>query len=157
MNQSFLDPLVEMLARTVPAGALQGKDARALARTLLEAWRPADAMEASMAARAIAAFFAAMDGFARAARPGLDDASVVRLRGNAVAAGRQFDGLLRTIRRQTHPQPRKAVSATKSRPAAEYQPPVPDWLPSVVRPAPAASLRDSTALMAPGPTVLVPS
>ena len=99
MNQSFLDPLVEMLARTVPAGALQGKDARALARTLLEAWHPADAMEASMAARAIAAFFAAMDGFARAARPGLDDASVVRLRGNAVesrsdaaGAGRTTDG-----------------------------------------------------------------
>ena len=102
-NQAFLTLLIDMLAKTVPADEGQAGTAReaglTIARTLLEAWQPADAMEAALAARAIAAYLAAMDSFARAAKPGLSDEKAIRLRGNAIAAGRVFDNLLRTFRR----------------------------------------------------------
>ncbi len=77
----------------------------AFARMLLEAWEPSDAMEAALAVRAIAAHLAAMDGFARAAKPGVSDETAVRLRANAMAAGRQFDHLLQTVRRRRQPAP----------------------------------------------------
>ena len=62
-----------------------------LARTMLEAFHPADATEAAAAARAVAAHFAAMDSFARAAKPGVSDEKAIRLRANAIAAGRVFE------------------------------------------------------------------
>jgi hypothetical protein len=76
-----------------------------MARTLLEAWQPADVMEAAVATRAFAAHLAAMDSFARAAKPGMSDESVIRLRGNAIAAGRVFDNLRREFRRLRRPAP----------------------------------------------------
>ena len=66
-----------------------------MACTMLEALHPADAKEAAAAARAIAAHFAAMDGFARAARPGIADDTAVRLRNNALAAARLADAVTR--------------------------------------------------------------
>ena len=57
-------------------------------------------MEAAEAARAVAAHFAAMDSFARAARPGVADEKAVRLRANALAAGRMFSTTLQNHRRQ---------------------------------------------------------
>jgi hypothetical protein len=156
-NQPFLDLLVDMLAKTVPAGMLSGQSALAVARTLLEAWQPADPMEAAMAARAVAAFLAAMDGFARAAKPGLDDAGAVRLRSNAIAAGRQFDAILRTIRRQRQPQPAKPpLSPAKPRPTQTAAPSIATCLDAVVRPMRPPSLRDSTALIGAGPIIPVP-
>ena len=58
-NPAFLALLIDALAKTIPADPDQSPAAReaglAMARTLLEAWQPADAMEAALAARAIAA------------------------------------------------------------------------------------------------------
>ena len=57
-NPAFLTLLIDAIARTIPADADQGAAAReaglTMARTLLEAWQPADAMEAALAARAVA-------------------------------------------------------------------------------------------------------
>ena len=114
-STAYLPLLIDALARTVPADKDRSEDARkaslAEARMLFEAWQPADAMEAALAARAVAAHFAAMDSFARAAKPGMSDESVIRLRGNAIAAGRVFDNLRREFRRlrqpaAAEPQPR---------------------------------------------------
>jgi hypothetical protein len=71
ITQDFLALLLETLAATIPAGTHSGGADReaclAMACTMLEALHPADAKEAASAARAIAAHFAAMDGFARPA------------------------------------------------------------------------------------------
>jgi hypothetical protein len=100
IDPAFFTLLIDALVKTIPAEAARGGDGVAFARMLLEAWEPSDAMEAALAARAIAAHLAAMDGFARAAKPGISDETAVRLRANAIAAGRQFDHLLQTVRRQ---------------------------------------------------------
>jgi hypothetical protein len=141
-NQAFLTLLIDMLAKTVPADEGQAGTAReaglTIARTLLEAWQPADAMEAALAARAIAAYLAAMDSFARAAKPGLSDEKAIRLRCNAIAAGRVFDNLLRTFRRQRQPV------------RAEPQPRVPGAAPQAERSASmarVAALRSAHAMM----------
>ena len=101
ITQAFLVLLLDTLAETIPAG--QDREAGlTIARTLLEALRPADAKEAAQAARAIAAHFAAMDGFARAAKPGMSDETVIKLRSNALAASRLSDALARP-RQQPRP------------------------------------------------------
>jgi hypothetical protein len=78
-----------------------------MACTMLEALHPADAKEAAAAARAIAAHFAAMDGFARAARPGITDDTAVRLRNNALAAARLADAITRPRRQAAPPEAEK--------------------------------------------------
>jgi hypothetical protein len=101
ITQAFLVLLLDSLAETIPAG--QDREAGlTIARTLLEALHPADAKEAAQVARAIAAHFAAMDGFARAAKPGMSDETVIKLRGNALAASRLSDALVRP-RQQLRP------------------------------------------------------
>ena len=114
-NPAFLALLIDALAKTIPADPDQNAAGReaglAMARTLLEAWQPADAMEAALAARAIAAHFAAMDSFARAAKPGVSDEKAVRLRVNAIAAGRMFDRQFQICRRQRQPAPARTPAA----------------------------------------------
>src|SRR5207344_3293454 len=103
--------LLDMLAETIPAG--QDREAGlAIARALLEALRPADAKEGAQAARAIAAHFAAMDGFARAAKPGMSDETVIKLRCNALAASRLSDALMRPR------QPPQPLANTENQPLA---------------------------------------
>ena len=114
-NPAFLTLLIDAIARTIPADADQGAAAReaglTMARTLLEAWQPADAMEAALAARAIAGHLAAMDSFARAAKPGVSDEKAIRLRANAFAAGRIFDRQFQALRRQRQPAPDRTPAA----------------------------------------------
>ena len=168
-NQAFLTLLIDMLAKTIPADEGQTGTVReaglTIARTLLEAWQPTDAMEAALAARAIAGYLAAMDSFARAAKPGLSDEKAIRLRGNAIAAGRVFDNLLRTFRRQrqpvrTEPKPRVIGPDTRVRHRVEQiEPPLPipgqsDALAQATR---RAALQAGTALTHPQPTVLAPA
>jgi hypothetical protein len=108
-TEAFIALLIEALVKTMPSGmgAADREANLSIARTLFEAYRPADAKEAALAARAIAAHFAAMDGFARAARPGLSDDTAIRLRVSAIAASRLSDALTRP--RQ---QPRPPVADT---------------------------------------------
>ena len=101
---TFITLLINTLVRTIPSTADQTEADRAanllLVRTMIEAFHPADPMEAAEAARAVAAHFAAMDSFARAARPDVADEKAVRLRANALAAGRVFSTTLQNHRRQ---------------------------------------------------------
>ena len=111
ITQEFLALLLETLAATIPAGTHSGDAGReaclAMACTMLDALHPADAKEAAAAARAIAAHFAAMDGFARAARPGITDDTAVRLRSNALAAARLADTVTRPRRQAPMPEVEK--------------------------------------------------
>ncbi|HME20872.1 MAG TPA: hypothetical protein VKI44_05845 [Acetobacteraceae bacterium] len=171
-NAAFFDLLIDMLAKTIPTDADHGEAAReaglSVARTLLQAWQPADEMEAAQAARAIAALLAAMDSFARAARPGVSDEKAVRLRSNAIAAGRQFDNLLRICRRQRQPaqaeaQPRfprpaarVAAPAERVRDRADLPLPIPGLSDAVMRATRRVVLSGDTALAPVQPTVPVP-
>ncbi len=165
-DPAYLALLIDALARTVPADTDQSAAAReaslAEARMLFEAWQPADAMEAALAARAVAAHFAAMDSFARAAKPGVSDETVIRLRGNAIAAGRVFDRQLRAFRRQRQPAPARTpghnvpAAATRTPPrrsaAAGSR-----CARSVMQATRRAAWRSETALVAIRPTVLAPA
>lgn len=167
-NSALSALLIDMIAKTIPADAGQSESPRetrlAIARTLLEAWSPADAMEGMLAAHAIAAYFAAMDSFARAAGPGVSDEKAVRLRGNAVAAGRVFDNLLRTLRRKRQPaaaelRPRAAGSANAVPPVRARQPTelpltIPGLPEAMMQAARRTALRSETALASARPTVL---
>jgi hypothetical protein len=164
-EQAFLSLLADMLVKTIPTDASESETARqtglSITRKLLEAWQPADAMEAALAARAIAAWLAAMDSFARAAKPGLSDEKAIRLRGNAIAAGRVFDNLLRTFRRQRQPvrakpQPRVPDPAPRARKRIEPPLPIPGLSDALIEATRRAALHGGTALTFPQPTVLVP-
>jgi hypothetical protein len=92
------------------AAAEEGEDAQARAvrqegaRVMFTALRPRDPMEAALAARAVAAHHAAMDMYARAARPGTPDDKAMRLRNSAIAASRSYDVALRELgKRQGKP------------------------------------------------------
>ena len=166
ITQAFLVLLLDTLAETIPAG--QDREAGlTIARALLEALHPADAKEAAQAARAIAAHFAAMDGFARAAKPGMSDETVIKLRGNALAASRLSDAL---VRPRQQPQPtggrrkpaarvrrrQPAMPASKVRHRAELPLSIaglPDTLERTTR---RAALRSETALAPVSPTIPVP-
>ena len=166
-NPAFLALLIDALAKTIPADADQSAAAReaglAMARTLLEAWQPADAMEAALAARAIAAHLAAMDSFARAAKPGVSDEKAVRLRVNAIAAGRMFDRQFQAFRRQRQPAPARtpaanvAAAATRARHRTDPPLPVPGVPDAVMQATRRAALCSETALVAVGPTILAPA
>jgi hypothetical protein len=165
-NPAFLALLIDALAKTIPADPDQNPATReaglAMARTLLEAWRPADTMEAALAARAIAAHLAAMDSFARAAKPGTSDEKAVRLRVNALAAGRMFDRQFQICRRQRQPAPVRTpaahVAEAVSRAPHRADPPLPvPCVPDAVMQATRrAALYSETALVAVGPTILAP-
>lgn len=100
---TFMAMLIDTLAMMVPAKD-DGSDATAIrrdiARMLFDALKPRDAVEAMLAARAIAAHHATMDGYARAAQPGTSDENSIRLRANAIAASRSFDAVLRTLEKR---------------------------------------------------------
>ena len=159
IDPAFFTLLTDTLAKTVPAEAATDGGGLAFARMLLEAWEPSDAMEAMLAAQAIAAHLAAMDGFARAAKPGVSDETAVRLRVNALAAGRRFDHLLGTVRRRNQPAP--AATPRGHGRAAHHgagvrhrEFPLPA---DATQPTRRAALHGGTALAAAMPTVAAPA
>lgn len=122
MNITYLAPLIEGVLATMSGGSVD--DRRAIARGVIEALQPRDIVEAMFVARIIAAHHAAMDSYRRAAQPGVADDLAIRLRGNAVAAGRAFDAARQAL------EHRRAAAETASRPtpaarANPMQPPPP--------------------------------
>ena len=165
-DPAYLPLLTEALAKAIPIDKDAGGDARAagsaIARAMLDAWQPADALEAAAAARAIAAHLAAMDAFARAARPGISDETAIRLRASAIAAGRVFDTLRRESRRQRQPaeaesQPRTRSSATRVRGHAEPRPAMSVLSDLVTKASQGSAWRSESALVPIRPTVPVPA
>jgi hypothetical protein len=169
---AFLALLIDAIAKTFPAAANESAADRAanlaFARTLFEAFHPADAVQAAMAAAAVASHLAMMDSYARAAKPGLSDIAVTRLRSNAIAASRVFDTVLRSLDRQRQPapavvQPRApAPSANATAPAgrvyhrAELPPLIPGMTNTLAATARKSDWRSGTALAPVLPTVIAP-
>src|SRR5271165_2080836 len=119
--------LHQALAAAVPAGPDDSQatrdETRQAVRELFDALQPGDAADAQLAALAVAAAQAALDGFARAARPGTSDDTATRLRGSALAAGRAYATWKRDLR--------------KRQPAAEQPTPAP-----APKPPPAEPVRE---------------
>jgi hypothetical protein len=169
---AFLTLLLAAVAKAVPDDAAMSDADRAagqsMARLLFEAFQPADPLAAAQAAQAVAACLAAMDGFARAARPGVPDEKAVRLRCNALAAGRVFDAALRLRRRSqpsapTQPQPRAAAPrssaaapASQLRHRAELPMPVPGLADVPTQASPRSGWHGTTALTSAQPTIATP-
>ncbi len=152
---SFVALLLDTLAKMVP-GKDDDTDAcaarRDIARILFEALKPRDALEAVLAARAVAAHHAAMDGYARAAQPGTSDEKAIRLRNSAIAASRSFDAVLRALEklRKEPPQPRVEGAKTSDGARKDFaaQPARPQQPPQVARvdfPIQIPGLRQETA------------
>ena len=114
---------------------------------MFEAFQPRDAIEAMAAARAVAAHHAAMDSFTRAAQPGVSDEKVIRLRANALAAGRSVEAALRA-RDKRRKQTAAAGDKTPAQPpAVSREPPrQPVIGRTPMRPSPRPDYRASTAL-----------
>ena len=92
-SRMFSRHLLKILAATTPG---DDDDPTALAENrestqeLFDSLDPRDPADAMLAAIAVAAAQSAMDNFARAARPGMSDETVMRLRSNALAVGRAY-------------------------------------------------------------------
>jgi hypothetical protein len=111
-SRMFSRRLLKILAATTPG---EDDDPTALAemrettQELFGSLDPRDPADAMLAAIAVAAAQSAMDNFARAARPGMSDETVMRLRSKALAAGRAYATVHRYFRK---PQTVAAPSAT---------------------------------------------
>jgi len=166
----FLSLLLAALAKVIPGYADMNEADRntalIMARTLFEAFQPADVLEAARAAQAVAANLAAMDNLARAAAPGVGDATAIRLRNNAFAAARLFDAAVQARRKEQQqsaratPHPRTATSRPPVAPAsplrhrAELPLPIGGLAETVVQGSRRPDWRHSTALAAIQPTVV---
>jgi hypothetical protein len=112
---------------------------------MFEAYQPHDAIEAMAAARAIAAHHAAMDNFNRAAQPGISDATVVRLRANALAASRSVEALLRARDKRREQQAAPRVEAPARQPAVNRETPSQPVMQEPIRPSQPPADHDSNA------------
>jgi hypothetical protein len=81
-----------------------------------------------LAARMIASHHASIDSYRRAMLPGIDDSEVMRLRNNAIAAGRSFDAAYRILEKRRSPAETPAHPAPHPRPPLHEAAPVEDEL-----------------------------
>ena len=109
---AYLTVMIDAVAGTIPnCGGETAAERTArfeLARMLVMAFRPQDALEASLAARTIATHFAVMDCYARATQPGLCPKMAARLRRTAAALARANGTEVRSPRQ---PAPKPGPSA----------------------------------------------
>jgi hypothetical protein len=122
----FVDMLLDSLSTTIPGHVDDGPAMQIgrwrAARMLFEAMRARTPVEAVLAARAVAAHYASMDMYARAAQRDTTDEKALRLRSSANAASRSFDTALRTLEKRQGKQtetPREADGAASGTPAPQ--------------------------------------
>jgi hypothetical protein len=105
--------LLRILSTTLPVNSGDSAEIAAekweLARELFFAMEPTNAIEAMLAARAVAAQFATLDLYARAAQSGMPDDKMLRLRAKAIAESRSSDAALRELDKR-HAQAAKAAA-----------------------------------------------
>ena len=110
-TENFADILEFSVAATLPANPEDSPETRArklaAARRQFAAFHPGDEAEA----QAAAIMLGAMDSLARAARPGVGNETVGRLRGNALTAARFYTSTLDKIRKRNN----QATDSTASR------------------------------------------
>ena len=165
-DPAFFAMVLDALDKIVPALDFENEAeraaGRALARALFEELWPANAMEAATVSCMIAAHFAAMDNYARAAKPGMSNDMVIRLRSSAIAASRLFDAQLRVLpprrpRDRVDTQPRASDAGTVSlsfipdpasnvRHRAKIRPPVPHLVDGLLPAARRSAWRGGMAL-----------
>ena len=134
-SDAFHTTLMKALGAAIPD---TGKDDWAgkwdNAREQFAAFNPQNAAEAQLAAFAIAAMEGAMDNLQRATQPDLSAEKAGRLRGSALAAGRFYFSVYRTLRKSAATKPeRPASSAPPAQPAKDEPCP-----PGYIRLAPGA-------------------
>jgi len=112
-----LAALLRLLSAAVPVAAGDTPEmiaaSEGLARAMFFAMQPQDAAAGAEAVRTIAAHFASMDLYARAARAGLSDDTARNLRASASACSRASD----TGQRRLCPTPQAAATAASPPPA----------------------------------------
>ncbi len=121
LPRSVLNCLLRMLFAALPLDGLSPEtvaETEDAARHMFLDLQPANAAEAAAAARSVAAHFAAMQMYARAARPGLSHETAMRLNSNANACSRTAEVALRSFRKP----PPKAAAAKSKPPEPEAQP-----------------------------------
>ncbi len=146
---TFVALLIDTLTSMVPGDDDNEETRHAIARLMFDAFQPRDAIEAMSAARAVAAHHAAMDNFARAAQPGVSDEKVIRLRANALAAGRSVEAALRALEKRRNEKPAPAEEEAASPPAPvrlDPRAPLPGRRPAPIAPAARPDLHASTSL-----------
>lgn len=173
-TDEFLRVLLRKTAIAIPVVGPDSDEQRAenleTAHEIFTALNPKDAAEAQLAALAIAASQAAMDNFARAARPNVSNDAAARLRSNAMAAKRAYMQVLLYFRPQQKAamrakQPAKPTAAAAPEPIvatgrpngngqAAVRPPAPPQAatqppPSPLPPATGAPARHSPATASP--------
>ncbi len=115
LSRIFIRSLLRSLAATLPRDDRTSDEITAdmwdMARELFFDMNPQSAVEAVYAARAVAAHFAAMDMYARAAKPNTTNEKAQRMRNTAIAASRAFDTSLQRM------EQRRARTAAKPAPA----------------------------------------
>jgi hypothetical protein len=111
LSPAHVTHLLKALATANPSAAPADEEAQQDLRDIFLSLDPQNAADAQVAAIAIAAGQAAMDGFTRAARPGLSDDTAIRLRASAFAAGRLYLAAHRYFRK---PKPKSANAKPKA-------------------------------------------
>jgi hypothetical protein len=145
-SRGFIKRLLQTLVAATPGATQDDIGIRSenwqLTCELFEALDPGDAADAQLAAIAIAAGQASLDGFVRAARPGISDETSMRLRGSALAAGRAYAAWTGDLRS-------RKLDAAESAPEAPR--------PATAKPgAPAAQPASNVAEVPPGFIALQP-
>ena len=129
--------LLRILSTTLPGNGGDNPELAAdkweMAREVFFAMEPRNPVEAVLAARAVAAQFATLDLYARAAVSGTSDEKAMRLRAKAKAESRTFDTSLGEIERR-HAQARKDAAVRDVAPRRPMPEPLPPRPPG--RPAP---------------------
>ncbi len=123
---ALLNCLLRMLIAALPLQGLSPETAaetEEAARAMFFGMEPRDPAEAAAASRAVAAHFACMQVYARAARPGLSDETAARLHATANACLRAAEAAQRSVRKP-QPAPPKAVRQKAMQPEARPHIPI---------------------------------
>jgi len=124
--------LLRTLSATLPPNVADSPEIAAekweAARELFFFLQPRNPVEAVLAARAVAAHFATLDLYARAALPGTSDEKVLRLRGKAITESRSFDTALRDLDNR-HEVAAKIAAAREAAPPSPHRAPIPPMRP----------------------------
>jgi hypothetical protein len=139
--------LLRILSTTLPGSGSDSAEFAAdkweMAREVFFSLEPRNPVEAVLAARAVAAHFATLDLYARAAVSGTSDEKAMRLRAKAKAETRTFDTSLDEIERR-HAQAKKDAAVRDAAPRRPMPPPMPAPIPPRLpgRPTPTVAFGD---------------
>ncbi len=165
LDPAILEPLLDMIMDASPALPNETEQDRAtrrnVARLAVLALRPTDPFQAMLAAQTVAAHYAIMDAFRRAAPLDVPDNVAARLRSNAVSLTRTMHATMRRLREQQGLiAPKPAATPTHPAQPAPTPPSRPTPMPVVRTGGPAAPRWEKgqrSAAVIPGKTPSAPA